>query len=235
MLPAFAGRGAEERVADIFREVDEDLRRESAERIWQKYGTYIVAAALLVIVATAAWVGWREWRESQLQADGARFAQALQSAEAGNVDPATATLDALAASGVASYPLLAELQLAAVQAEQGDTAAAVAVYRRIADDDSVRAPYKDLAVVLLALHGFETEDPQALIERLQPLTASSPLRFSAIELTALLHHRAGDDAKALESLSVLRDESAELPLPMRDRVDRLYRIFGGATQTTVAG
>ena len=222
-------------MADIFREVDEDLRRESAERIWQKYGTYIVAAALLVIVATAGWVGWREWRESQLHADGARFSQALQSAEAGNVDPATVTLDALAGDGAGGYPLLAELRLAALQAEQGDTASAVDTYRRIADDASVHAPYKDLAVVLLALHGFETEDPQALIGRLQPLIASSPLRFSAIELTALLHHRAGDEAKALESLSVLRDESAELPMPMRDRVDRLYRIFGGSAQTTVAG
>jgi len=222
-------------VADIFREVDEDLRRESAEKIWQRYGVYIVAAVLLVVVATAGWVGWREWHESQLRADGARFAQALQSAEAGKADPATATLDALAADGVASYPLLADLQLAAIQADKGDQAAAVETYRRIADDAEVRAPYKDLAIVMLALHGFETEDPQALIERLQPLVAASPLRLSAIELTALLHHRTGDDAKALESLQRLRDEAPGLPPPMRDRVERLYRIFGGETQTTVAG
>src|SRR3546814_11359333 len=35
---AVAGRRAEERVADILREIDEDMRRESAERLWQKYG-----------------------------------------------------------------------------------------------------------------------------------------------------------------------------------------------------
>lgn len=221
-------------MADIFREVDEDMRRESAERIWRKYGTYIVAAVVVVVLATAGWVGWREWRESRLQADGARLAEAVQVAAAGNGDAAVAALDSLASDGAAGYPLLAELRLAAIQAERGDTAAAVQTYRRLADDTNVRAPYKDLAIVLLALNGLETEDPQDLIRRLDPLAAASPLRFTAMELTAILHHRAGDDAKARDTLADLRDE-AQLPPPMRDRVERLYRIFGGEPQASVAG
>ena len=222
-------------MADIFREVDEDLRRESAEKLWRKYGTFIVAVAVVLVLATAGWVGWREWREAQLNADGARLAQAVEAAQSGRTDEAADVLASVAAGGSASYPMLARLQLAALRAGNGDHAGAAEIYRAIAEDGSARAPYRDLAIVMLALHGLESEDPQALIARLEPLVAASPLRFSAIELTALLHHRAGDLAKARETVNLLREEGPAVPPPMQDRADRLYRIFGGDAQPAVAG
>ncbi|MFN4087679.1 MAG: tetratricopeptide repeat protein [Alphaproteobacteria bacterium] len=222
-------------MADIFREVDEDLRRESAEKLWRKYGTFIIAAAVALVLATAGWVGWREWSESRLAADGLRFAEAVESARTGQADAASDTLTTIADRGAGDYPLLARLRLAALRADAGDAAGAIALYRSVADDGSARAPYRDLAIVMLAMHGLDSEDPQALLARLQPLLAASHMRFSAMEMTALLHHRAGDDAQALEVLTRLLDAGAAVPEPMRDRAQRLRRILGGEAQGTVAG
>ena len=47
-------------MADIFQEIDEDLRRERAGKLWQKYGKYVIAAAALIVLAVAAWRGL-EW------------------------------------------------------------------------------------------------------------------------------------------------------------------------------
>ena len=41
-------------MSDIFREVEEDVRRERLEKIWKEYGDYIVAALALLILAGAA-------------------------------------------------------------------------------------------------------------------------------------------------------------------------------------
>ncbi|MBV9138099.1 MAG: hypothetical protein JO357_13665, partial [Hyphomicrobiales bacterium] len=42
-------------MSDIFREVDEDVRRDRFERIWKQYGNLIVAAALVVVAAVGGW------------------------------------------------------------------------------------------------------------------------------------------------------------------------------------
>src|SRR5262245_22073499 len=52
-------------VADIFHEVEEDLRRDQAAAIWKKYGNYIVGAALLLVLAVAAHWGWTKYSTNQ--------------------------------------------------------------------------------------------------------------------------------------------------------------------------
>ena len=59
-------------MADIFHEVEEDLRRDQAAAIWKKYGNYIIGAALLLVLAVAAHWGWTKYatnRQMQASAD----------------------------------------------------------------------------------------------------------------------------------------------------------------------
>lgn len=39
----------------FMREVEEELRREQFLRIWQSYGTYLVAAAVLLVLAVGGY------------------------------------------------------------------------------------------------------------------------------------------------------------------------------------
>ena len=48
-------------MADIFREVEEELRRDRAEELWKKYGRYVIALAALVILAVGGVQGWRAY------------------------------------------------------------------------------------------------------------------------------------------------------------------------------
>ena len=49
------GRGSF--VSDIFTEVDEEVRREQLKKLWDKYGNYAVAAAVLLVLAIGGWRG----------------------------------------------------------------------------------------------------------------------------------------------------------------------------------
>jgi hypothetical protein len=42
-------------MSDIFQEVEEDVRRERYEKLWKKYGNYIIALAVLIVAGVAAW------------------------------------------------------------------------------------------------------------------------------------------------------------------------------------
>ena len=52
-------------MADIFQEVDEDLRRDRATALWRKYGIYVLGVAIALVAGTAAWSGWRYYETRQ--------------------------------------------------------------------------------------------------------------------------------------------------------------------------
>ena len=45
-------------MADIFQEVDEEVRREQLKKLWERYGNLIIAACVLVVVGVGAWRGY---------------------------------------------------------------------------------------------------------------------------------------------------------------------------------
>lgn len=212
-------------MSDFIREVDEDLRRESLEKLWRKYGSYALGLAVVIVLAVAANVGWQRYAASQ-RADRARqYETALQLTAA--ADPkAPDALQALA-NGGDGYAALAQLQAAALKAKAGDLQSAVAIYEKLATDRAVDAPFRDLAVILLALHTADTAPPDQLTRRLQPLTDSSnPWRYSALELTAVLAQRAGDTAKAKQILTGLADD-LNAPQALRRRATEMLAALKG--------
>ena len=60
-------------MADIFHEVDEEVRREQLKKLWERYSVYIIAAAVLIVVGIAAWRGYEYWVAKRAAAAGAAF------------------------------------------------------------------------------------------------------------------------------------------------------------------
>ena len=46
MVPARLGSGQEPIVGDLFREIDEELRQERFEKLWQAYGKYAIGIGI---------------------------------------------------------------------------------------------------------------------------------------------------------------------------------------------
>ena len=47
-----------------FHEVDEAVRKDELKEWWSRWGTWVVAAAVIVVVAAAGLVGWRQYDAS---------------------------------------------------------------------------------------------------------------------------------------------------------------------------
>ena len=120
-------------MADIFQEVDEEVRREQLKKLWQRYGNFFVAACLLVVAAVGGWRGYEWWQAKKAGEAGAAFEQAVTLAEAGKHQEAEAAFAKLAVDGSASYRVLARLREAAELART-DRKAAINAYDEIAAD-----------------------------------------------------------------------------------------------------
>lgn len=196
-------------MSDIFREIDEELRRENLRQLWSRFGKYIIGVAVLAVVVTAAVMGWREYLYRQRQADGVRYAAALQLVEQGKNAEASAAFGELAQSSGGGIAALARLEEAAAKVKTGDVKGAVAIYDRLAANSDADPIFRDVATLLSARYGIEKSDPRAIVARLKPLTnAASPWHGLALELSGVAELKAGNTAKARADFELLTKDSA---------------------------
>lgn len=218
-------------MSDIFREVDEDIRRDKLVSFWQRYGGAVVASAVLIVVGTAGYVGWKHWRTGQMEERTAVLSTALSKIRpeqnAAPVDT-KAGADALAQAAQqlgGGHATIARLYEAGLRARDGQRDQAIALYDSLAGDSEATPLLRDLALLMSIQLQVDTGDIAALQGRLAPLLATgNAWRASATELAGLLAIRSGDNARAAELFRGLA-EDADAPQGVRARATELAAFY----------
>lgn len=213
-------------MADIFHEIEEDLRRDQAAAIWKKYGGYIVAAALVVVLAVAAHWGWKEYSaRQQLQAS----ADFLAAAAVTDLQQREAALAAIAAEG-GTYGVLARFRLAETAIEAGDKEKARGLLGEIASGQGADKTLRDLAAIQAALLELEIGKPANAADLVKDLTQEGEsYRLSALEITGLAALAAGDKETAKATFEAVKKAAQEEAAPgsgFAQRADQLLDRLG---------
>lgn len=213
-------------MADIFQEVDEEVRRDRAAALWKRYGIYVLGAAVALVLATAGWTAWRHYRNQQLADAGTQFTSAMLLANQGQEAEAAKVFAEVSAGPAEGYAFLARLETAALKLRSGDRAGAIATYDAVAADAAVPATYREAATLLSVMQQVDEGDPKALAERLGPLAADgNPWRFNAREMQGVLASRAGDTARARGLFKALSEDAAA-PAALRARAAEIFQALG---------
>lgn len=213
-------------MADIFKEVEEDLRRDQAEQAWKKYGLYVIALAVGVVLATAAYQVWTWWDQERRGEASETYAAALVLLERGDEQAAGEAFRRIAGEG-GGYAALAAFNQARLAAESGDAAAAVAIWDRLAADSSLGPGLSGMATLLSVMHQMDGGDPAVLEGRLLALSQSDGgFRPLALELSAVLAMRSGDLERAKSLYTQVADDLAA-PQALRQRASQMLQALGG--------
>ena len=120
-------------MTDIFREVEEDVRREKLEKLWKAYGNYAVAALVLLFAGIA---GWQVWERHDAQ-ERAKVSDSFIAAQRiTNPQTAASTFADIARTAPKGYAELARLSEAGAMFASGQTGPAIDLYKQIAKDDN---------------------------------------------------------------------------------------------------
>ena len=196
-------------MSDIFREIDEELRRDNLQQLWARYGRYVIGLAVLAVLATGAVMGWREYQLHQREAEGMRYEAALELARQGKNSDAAEAFAVLAQNASGGRAALSRLAEGVAKGRAGDIDGAIAAYDQLAADTSADSLFRDIATLLSARYMLDKGDPKAVIARLAPLTsATSPWHGLALELTATAELKAGDTAKARTDFEALAKDNS---------------------------
>lgn len=214
-------------MSDVFREVDEEVRKDQALSLWNRYGRFLIGGVIAVVVVTAAWQAWSTWSLNQRRADAGQFLDGLGLVARDRPGEAIGIFAQLGADAGAGYRALAQLQHGASLVAAGDSAAGVAAFDAMAADGGLDRTLRDLARLLAAQALVDTADAATLERRLSPLLAeSNPWRFSARELSGLAAVRHGDLEAAARWFAQLADDPAT-PQGMRGRAAEMLAAIGG--------
>ena len=205
-------------------EVTEEVRRDKLFGYIRRYG-WIAIAAVLLLVGGAA---YREYQLAAKQAESQAFGDAVLDA-LDQDDPAArvTALAAVEAPGQRSA-LLGLLQSSDPETDKAATLAALA---RVADDATLPASYRDLALlrrVIVAGADLPATERRALLD---PIAAPGrPYRTLALEQMALLSVETGDTAAAITTLEALRQDQEATP-GLRRRAEQVIVALGGKPAT----
>ena len=198
-------------MSDIFREVEEDVRRERLEKFWKAYGAWVIAFAMLFLVGVGGYEFWQRRETAERMKASDAFAAAQRISEPAQAAPAFAKL---ADSAKGGYGLIAKLSQANALYASGHPQDAVNLYKEIAASDS-----GEIGAVarLRAAWALAASAPRADLEKLlapldtpnnawrslaREILAFSDYRGAKVKQAAAAYHALAEDAQAPDSLRV---------------------------------
>lgn len=205
----------------LFREVEEELRREQYAKLWERYGTYIIGLAIAIVAAVAGAKLWESQRLAAANAAGAEYEAAASLVASGKTEEAAKAFEALAADAPSGYAALASLSQAGAYLKLDKRAEALALFDKLADggtSDPLLASYARLQGAALRIGEADFTEIE---NRLKPLADdNSPWRHLAKELIGTAALKAGKLAEARKTLEPLLTDPA-LTRAASERISRL--------------
>ena len=206
-----------------FHEVDEAVRKDELKEWWGRWGTWVVAGAVAVVVGVTALVGWRQYDASRRAEASAAYSAAL--AQIAQDKPAALkAFEDQAKNAPEPYRSLAALVAAQLREP---LEAQVTALLEVAPTLS-SAELADLANVIAAYKSIDSPKAEEMVAKLEPLAGPDrPFRLSVRELQAMLAVRKGDLKRARELWSeIAKDPQA--PQAAAQRASAMLNFYGPA-------
>ena len=211
-------------MSDIFREVEEDVRKERLEKLWKAYGDYVIALLAVIILGIAGYELWQRYEDSQRAKASSAFVAAQQIT---NPTQAAAAFAALSKTAPGGYGELSRLSEAGALAAAGKTGDAVALYKDIANDTGPLGAVARIRAAWLVADTASRSDLAALLEPVNG--ATSVWRQMAREVLAYSDYKAGKLTDATAEFDALAaDPDAPDALKSRARAFSGFLHGGGA-------
>jgi hypothetical protein len=210
----------------FLREVDENLRRDQFQDFIKAYGSWMIAAVVLILAAAGGWIYWDNRQQKESAAQSEELHGAFTSLAQGQNDAAGRKLTALEDSHNDVVRASAVMADAALALDKNDRARALADYKKIAADDDYPQPYRVMATIRATSLEFDSMKPDEVIARLQPMAqAGNPFFGSAGEMTALALLKQGKKAEAGKMFAAVAADK-EVPQSIRSRAAQIAGTLG---------
>ncbi len=213
-------------MADLLAEVDDAMRQEKMEKFFKDYGGLVIALIIGIILATAAWSGYKAWNT---HVRTTQTAEAMQLLEAPGF-PANINPDSLDMR--ADIKALVLLNAAGNYMELNKPDKARAMYVAVTQTSSAPKDLKDLANLMIVRLPTENQKNQDKLENLKTIWAdtNSPWRYHAFIEAATIEAAEKNFDQAAQYLNIVLDTEGLLNA-LYTRAEALNHVYALKKQT----
>ncbi len=191
-------------MSELFREIEDDIKRERYDKLWHSFGKVMVGVSLIVILITIGVVIWQNYTQTKAMERTSEFIKGIDRLNIEDYKGAITVFDALSEDPSSSYYGISLLRKAQAQNALSDHEGAYKTYQTLAEHDPV---FGQLAKLMLPVEGTDVPKPMK----------GSAFFYTQSEARAwrLLKMGKNDNAVA-QFLALYRDK--EIPVSMHGRV-----------------
>ncbi|KQZ63663.1 MAG: tetratricopeptide repeat protein [Sphingopyxis sp.] len=215
--------------AALLQEVDEAVRKDQLDSIWQRFGIWILVGVVAALIAFGGYLYWGHMQETKRGENAEQLLAAFDKLKAAQPTAATAELTKIEADGGPAYRAVALFQQANMKAERGDLKAAAALMAKAAADTKLDPSLRDLALIRQTAFEYDTLKPEVVIARMKPMVdAKDPASSwfpSAAELSATAHYQLGQYKEAGALYGRIAD-TPNIPKSLQSRTVQMAGMLG---------
>ncbi|MGY9058696.1 MAG: hypothetical protein ACKVHI_02865 [Candidatus Puniceispirillales bacterium] len=210
-------------MANILKEVDEDIRKERYSNLWSKYGKYLIGLIVLIVIIFSL----TQFYQSQIISSNEKILEdyflASEKIEKKQFELANKTFDSVYVNGNKTLSAFSKFKLAdALLSEDRD--AAIQQLKDLSSNPSLENIYRELAMYKYLLLEIETISLAEIEANMNIVHADKKiLKLYFQELLGIKYLILNDSKKAYELFSeLLIDE--ETPFDLKMRLEKLILI-----------
>ncbi len=194
-------------MSELFREIEEDIKREHYEKIWQKYGRLAMYASVVIIIATAGFVTWNNYTNNKAEQVTSKLLRAIELADKKEYKEAIPIFSSLADDDSSPYYPIAMLKKAQAQEQSGDMDGAQKTYKQLSGHSGIFAD-------LVLASKVDTESK----------LAPTSFNYSFIEKKAWQELASGNKQAAIGHFSSLFEDE-KTPRSLASRAEEVLRVI----------
>ena len=211
-------------MANIFNEVDEDIRKERYQNLWSKYGKYVIGFLILIVIIFSL----SQYLQSKNISDNKKildiYFTAVEAIEKNKFDSANQGLETVYNDKNKVLSAISGIKLSQTYLKNNQRDKALSILENIYNNKSLEPVYRELALykyIVINFENIEVDSIENMVKSVEVSVKSFSWYFQ--EIIGIKHLTLGDTKKAnsiFTSLSLDKDT----PFDLKIRLDKLIQI-----------
>ena len=211
-------------MANIFNEVDEDIRKERYQNLWSNYGKYIIAFLMLIVIAFSLTQYFQAKNISDNKAILDMYYSAAEGIEKNQLDFANNELEIVYNQKNKMLAALSGFKMSETYLNNNQKEEAILLLEKIVANRSLESIYRELALYKYIMINFENIDISSIEKKIVSIGVNkNTLHPYFQEIIGIKYLTAGNIEKANSVFTdLLLNE--DTPFDLKMRLDKLIQI-----------
>ena len=211
-------------MANIFNEVDEDIRKERYKNLWSNYGKYIIGFLILIVITFSLTQYFQAKNISDNKAILDLYYSAAEKIEKNQLDFANQELEIVYSEKNKTLAALSGFKLSETYLKNNQKEAALSLLEEITDNSSLEKIYRELALYKYIMINFENVNINDIENKIASIGVNKKILNPYFqEIIGIKYLTIGSIKKANSIFTDLLFKEGT-PFDLKMRLDKLIQI-----------